>query len=58
MKIQYESLFLAVEKLYAKEFDENDVKGINEHCESITDLIESCGWTTEEYLYRTYNNSN
>lgn len=50
-KVPFAILNLEVEKLYAKEFPKDATKAIEAHCEFITDFIEACGWTTDEYLY-------
>lgn len=51
-KISYEFLTLELEKLWSKEFSSEDTIGINEHCDFIISFVESCGWTTEEYISR------
>jgi hypothetical protein len=50
--VSYEQLALEVEKLYSKQFNDHQVKEINEHCEYIADYIIACGWSVEEYLDR------
>ncbi len=50
-KVPFQILNIEVEKLYAKEFHPSQTKAIQAHCKFITDFIESCGWTTDEYLY-------
>lgn len=51
-KIPYFILALNIEKLYQKELPEHDTKAIAQHCEYINKFIESCGWTSEEYMER------
>jgi len=51
MKVTWEYLSVEVDKLYQKEFDPSNVKGINEHCEYIAEYIRACGWTETEYLF-------
>jgi hypothetical protein len=50
MKLPYDYVSREVDKLYDKQFDENDVDSINKHCDFIRDFINACGWTEEEYL--------
>lgn len=38
-----------VDKLYEKQFDKDDVEGINKHCDFIRTFINSCGYTEEEF---------
>jgi hypothetical protein len=55
VKVPYEILSVAVEKLYAKKFPEGDHKAIEEHCLTIQALIEGSGWDTDEYLNRWFS---
>lgn len=57
VKVPYEVMALEVEKLYQKEFPDTALTQIEEHCEFIATFIESCGWTTEEYLQRWMHES-
>jgi hypothetical protein len=50
MKTSFHILEPQVNKLYEKEFDSNDIESINNHCESIAQFIESCGWNVEDYI--------
>lgn len=52
MKISYEILSLELEKLYSASMSIpcNDIAKIDEHCQFISDFIEACGWTEEEYI--------
>jgi hypothetical protein len=52
MRVPYEILADNVEKLYQKQFDENDTAAIEEHITYIEKFIESCGWSIEEYMER------
>lgn len=55
-KISYEILSLEVEKLYAREFPEGTSnRVIEDHCNLISTLIESCGWDITEYLNRWFS---
>lgn len=49
MRTPYNQLYVEVNKLYAKSFDESDVKGINEWCEYIAEFIKANGWTEDEF---------
>jgi hypothetical protein len=55
MKVPFEILFLEVEKLYQKQFDPSDTISIEEHCDFIRIFIESCGWTSDEYIRRMFD---
>lgn len=50
MKLSYEYVSKEVDKLYEKEFDLNESKTIDAHCEFIVSFINACGWTEEEYI--------
>jgi len=39
-----------VDRLYDRSFDENDIEGINKHCEFIAEFIKECGWDEESYF--------
>ena len=51
-KIPYRILALQVELLYQKEFDDNNLKAIEDHCEYIAQYIKACGWDELEYFER------
>ena len=52
-KVSYEILALEVEKMYQKQFtDDTPLSTVDAYIESIHTFIESCGWTTAEYLDR------
>ena len=53
MKIPYEQIAIEVEKLYAQQIDIDDLQAVEEHCNYITQFIESCGWTVEEYTVKS-----
>jgi hypothetical protein len=48
-KLPFQYVFREVEKLYEKQFDESNVKGIEAHCEFIVAFLHACGWTEEEF---------
>jgi hypothetical protein len=52
LKIPYLVMAMQLERLYQKEFHENDLKAIEEHCNYIAEFIEACGWTIDDYLAR------
>ena len=49
-RIKYDQLYMQVDSLFQKEFDPNDTKGINEHCDYIRTFIESCGWVIDDFI--------
>lgn len=57
-KVPFEILFLEVEKLYQKQFPPGAYKAIEEHCEYISQFIEACGWSIDQYQERCYSNKN
>lgn len=52
MKVPYPILALEVEKLYAREFNDDQLKEIDEHCKFIAEFIKACGYSEEEYMER------
>lgn len=50
LKVPYEVLALEVDKLYPPYYVLKQGETIEEHLLYIESFIESCGWTTEEYL--------
>lgn len=50
LKVQYEVLALEVDKLYPPHYVLKQGETIEQHLMDIEGFIESCGWTTEEYL--------
>lgn len=56
IRLPWAQLSIEVDKLYNKVFDENDIKGINEHCNFIVEFIHAAGWTEEEYMAAYSNN--
>lgn len=50
LKVQYEILALEVDKLYPPYYVLKPGETIEQHLMDIEGFIESCGWTTEEYL--------
>lgn len=50
IKIPYLQLSFEVDKLYSKQFDENDTDSIDEHCEFISEFIDACGWDPDDYI--------
>ena len=50
LKIPYEVLALEVDKLYPPHYVLKPGETIEQHLMDIEAFIESCGWTTEEYL--------
>ena len=59
LKVPYEVMALEVDKLYPPHYDLKPGETIEQHLMDIEAFIESCGWTTEEYLseyiHRTLN---
>ncbi len=49
-KLPYEYVSREVDKLYAKEFAENDTAGIDKHIAFIVTFINACGWTEDEFI--------
>jgi len=49
-RVSYEILSMNVDKLYQKKFPPNSDDAVAEHCEYIATFIESCGWTTDQYM--------
>lgn len=58
IKIPYFQVAFEVEKLYQKKIDFSNTKTINEHCEFITDFIEACGYSIEEYCNLYWHDGN
>ena len=51
LKVPYELVYQQWDKLYAKEFPPGtDDKVIEKHCEEISDFVENCGWTVEDFM--------
>lgn len=50
LKVPYEVMALEVDKLYPPHYDLKPGETIEQHLMDIEAFIESCGWTTEEYL--------
>lgn len=50
IKLPYEYVTREVDKLYEKEFDENDLGGIDAHCAFIVEFLNACGWTEDSYI--------
>lgn len=50
LKVSYEVLALELDKLYPPHYTLKPGETIEQHIMDIHDFIESCGWTTEEYL--------
>jgi hypothetical protein len=50
LKLPYAVLSLEVDKLYPPHYELKPGETAESHCEDITDFIEACGWTVEEYL--------
>lgn len=50
LKVPYETLALEVEKLYPPHYVLKPGESIEQHLMDIEGFIESCGWTTEEYM--------
>lgn len=49
-KLPYEYVSKEVDKLYEKQFSEDDAVSIEQHCLFIVDFLHACGWTEEEYI--------
>lgn len=52
VKIPYAILALNIERLYQKDFREDQLAEIQDHCELIAIFIGACGWQVEEYFER------
>lgn len=50
IKLPYDYITKEVDKLYDREIDPNDLEAVSRQCEFIQTFIESCGWTTEDYI--------
>jgi len=50
LKVPYEVMALEVDKLYPPHYVLKPGETIEQHLMDIEGFIESCGWTTEEYL--------
>jgi len=50
LKVPYEVMALEVDKLYPPHYVLKAGETIEQHLMDIEAFIESCGWTTEEYL--------
>ncbi len=55
-KIPFGLVSIQVEKLFSKEFAEDDVASIVEHCDMIRNYIELCGWSVEDYTRQMMRN--
>jgi hypothetical protein len=51
-KIPYEQVFMLLEHEWQKEFNELDVTSINQHCDDMIAIVESCGWNTSDFIRR------
>jgi len=49
-KLPYEYVSREVDKLYEKQFEENDLVSIDKHCAFIVDFLNACGWTEDEFI--------
>lgn len=49
-RLPFAYLSKEVDKLYEKQFDTNDIKGIEAHCDFIAEYIRACGWSEEDYI--------
>jgi len=50
LKVPYEVLALEVDKLYPPHYELKPGETVEQHIEDVHNFIESCGWTTEEFL--------
>ncbi len=50
LRVPYEVMALEVDKLYPPHYELKTGETIEQHLMDIEAFIESCGWTTEEYL--------
>ena len=58
LKVPYELIYEQWDKLYTKEFPPGTPDEVIEaHCESISDFVENCGWTVEEFMEEYMNRS-
>jgi len=49
-KVPYAYLYKEVDKLYDKKFDEDDLTGIDKHCDFIVAYLHACGWDEESFI--------
>jgi|GEM_PF-3605403 len=56
-KITYEQLYLILDQEWNKTFEDDDIIGINEHCDQLILLIESCGWKTDDFIRKMVSSS-
>lgn len=50
LKVPYAVMAVEVDKLYPPHYELKSGETIEQHLMDIEAFIESCGWTTEEYL--------
>lgn len=50
LKVPFEVLLVEVEKMYPPYYQLKPGETLDQHLMDIETLIESCGWTTEEFL--------
>lgn len=50
MKLPYDYVSREVDLLYDKKFDDNDLNGINNHCDFIRAFINACGWEEDQFI--------
>ena len=50
-KIPFDIVCFEVEKLYLKDIDESINEQVEKHSEFITNFINACGYTFDEYMF-------
>jgi hypothetical protein len=53
-RVAYEAVAIQVDKLY--DFSITGEREIEERCDLIREFIESCGWTTDDFLLYEVSN--
>jgi hypothetical protein len=53
-RVPYEILCPQVEAMYAKQFEDHELKAIEKHCMTIQALIEGSGWDVDSYMQRWF----
>lgn len=49
-KLPYAYVSSHVDRLYDKMFDEDDLVGIDKHCDFIREFINACGYSEDEFI--------
>jgi len=57
-RIPFEIVEIQLNKMINDGFSLKEEKDINNHCEYMTQFVESCGWSIEDYIRRMFNFDN